>query len=258
MSFPTPAKSLPRLASLDNFRDIAGVERGYEANGGSLRRGVVFRSNRVEVTPDDLALLEEFGLVAIRDLRERAEVSQHPNTQVRGSTWHHHPVSGIANSHVLAFTTADQTYNAMLNYYRTFVNDAQNRNSFRDLIHGLAREKSPQVVHCSAGKDRTGWATVLIHHILGVNRETLIGDYLLTDEYAFKSRRATLDVMLETTESSLAPVYEPAVRCDIRYLDAAFAEVDRLYGDLNAYLAEGLGVNGDVISAIRSQLTAGG
>jgi protein-tyrosine phosphatase len=219
-----------------------------------MKRGILFRSNRIEVSVADLGILQGLGLTAIHDLRETHEIKRHPNTPVPGAKWHHHEVPGLPIAQVQALSSADDTYAAMLENYRTFVSDRLCRKGFADLLTTLVATDGPQLFHCSAGKDRTGWATALLHHIVGIDRDSTISDYLLTDEYAVASRQASLDSFVDASGSSRAHVYEPAFRCDTLYLDAAFAEADRLYGDLDGYLRNGLGLGEPELNSIRNKL----
>lgn len=254
---PTPHSNhpaLPRLATLDNFRDVAGSGPGYPVTGGNLRRGLLFRSNRVEVSDGDAGYLEGLGLTAIHDLREQHEIRRHPNTQIGDAVWLNHPVPGIPQSEVDSLSSVEQTFAAMIENYRTFVSDPLCREGFGSLLRSIAEIDGPQLFHCSAGKDRTGWAAVLLHHIVGVEWDTTVRDYLLTDEYAVTSRKATLDSILEHLGPERAPAYEPAFRCDTEYLDVAFAEVESLYGSLDGYLTEGLDVDDRLRRVIRDRL----
>ncbi|MBA5846193.1 tyrosine-protein phosphatase [Gordonia amicalis] len=252
---PTPeaVAALPRLLSADNFRDLAETGDGYAAAGGRLRRGVLFRSNRLELDADDLATMATFGLTAIHDLRQPNEVARHPNVEIRGARWHHHPVPGIPESEVSSLMTAAQTYQAMLVNYQTFVTDPACRAGFASLLRTIARTDGPQLFHCAAGKDRTGWAAVLLHHIAGVDREVMLEDYLLTDTYAVTSRQATLDSILENLGSERVPAYEPAFSCDSRYLDVAYEAADDSYGGLDGYLTRGLELDDADLEAIRTR-----
>ncbi|MCR5980559.1 protein-tyrosine-phosphatase [Gordonia jinghuaiqii] len=248
------ADALPRLWSADNFRDLAGTGRGYPAAGGNLRRGVLFRSNRLELNADDLATMSTFGLTAIHDLREPGEVTKHPNVEVPGARWHHHPVPGIPQAEVESLMTAAQTYDAMVVNYQTFVTDPECRAGLSSLLRTIARTPGPQLFHCAAGKDRTGWAAVLLHHIAGVDRAVSLEDYLLTDTYAVNSRQATLDSILEHLGSERVPAYEPAFGCDSRYLDVSYAAADATYGSIDGYLSQGLGLEDADLEAIRVRL----
>ena len=91
---PDLGDDLIRLASADNFRDVAGD--GYvTADGQSVQRGVFFRSNELQLTHEDAATISDLGITAIYDLRETSEVEAHPDVQVPETTWHHVEVTGI-------------------------------------------------------------------------------------------------------------------------------------------------------------------
>lgn len=249
------APSLPRLKSVDNLRDLAGPDGAYPTPSGRLRRGVLYRSNRLNLTPTDHDVVNSLGLTAIRDLREPNEVKKFPNTPIAGATWVHHPVPGLPDEVIPKLMTAAQTYDAMVVNYQTFVSDPECRAGLGDLLRGIAATDGPQLFHCSAGKDRTGWAAVLLHRIAGVSDSDIITDYLLTDKYAVTSKKATLDSIVENLGAHRAPAYGPAFVCDTRYLDAAFAEADRLYGGVDGYLTDGLALTADEIETLRIRIT---
>src|SRR4051794_26479717 len=82
-----PAELL-RLASADNFRDVAGTGAGHPTrDGGHVRRGVYFRSNELQLTDADAASLAALGITRIHDLRGAMEVEAHPDVAVPGAAW---------------------------------------------------------------------------------------------------------------------------------------------------------------------------
>ncbi|MDO3402773.1 tyrosine-protein phosphatase [Mycolicibacterium neoaurum] len=257
---PTPAvdidgpAALPRLVTVDNFRDIAGPDGGYPVPGGRMRPGVLFRSNRLEPSPADHNFLQSLGLTAIHDLRQDYEVERHPDSVIEGAQWRHHVVPGIPEKEVQSLTSAEQCFDAMIENYRTFVSDPACRAGLSSVLAAIAATDGPQLFHCAAGKDRTGWAALLLQHIAGAGWDSIRADYHLTDEYSVASRQATLDSILEKLGEDVVPAFEPAFRCDDRYLDTAVVEADRLYGGLDGYLRDGLGLAPDVVEAIRSRI----
>jgi protein-tyrosine phosphatase len=139
--------------------------------------------------------------------------------------------------------------------YRWFVTGASAREGFAEAVRLAARtDRLPLLFHCSAGKDRTGWLAVILLTALGVDAETVRADYLRTNELtggvqdsiigAMRSRRPDLDV------DAIRPVLE--VRAE--YLDAAYAEVESVYGTFDRYLADGLGLDDAVIAGLRDNL----
>ncbi|MEV7431853.1 tyrosine-protein phosphatase [Nocardioides sp. NPDC092400] len=245
---------LPHLRSVDNFRDIAGAGDGYPARGGRLRPRSVYRSNRLLPDEGDGRYLDSLGLVAVHDLRDAGEVERHPDRAPAEARWWHHEVAGADRRVVESLTSPEETTQMMVGIYRGFVADSRRRSGFASLLRTIAATDGPQLLHCAAGKDRTGWATWLLHHVAGVDEELALADYLLTDDYAAGSRTATLESIGAQHGADRAPVLEPAYRCDVRYLKAALAEVRRSYGSLDDYLISGLGVTARTAGVLRSRL----
>jgi protein-tyrosine phosphatase len=90
------------------------------------------------------------------------------------------------------------------------------------------------VIHCTAGKDRTGFACALILHTLGVSRDTISEDYLLTNQFYRRDPNHSTDLPDEIRQV-LGSVREA-------FLAAAFEAIDADYGDLETYLRDGLGL----------------
>ena len=120
----------------------------------------------------------------------------------------------------------------MRDSYRNYVR--QNTPSFRALFAHLLEDRAPLVIHCTAGKDRTGFACALILHALGVPDEVIAEDYLLTNRFYRRDPTASSDLpddvrqVLGSVESS--------------FLAAAFDAIRADYGDLESYFSDGLGL----------------
>ena len=83
-------EELVRLASADNFRDVAGMDEPYvAADGASLRRGLVFRSNELQLSDADVGSIATLGVTSVYDLRHDHEVEAHPDVPIPGAEWHH-------------------------------------------------------------------------------------------------------------------------------------------------------------------------
>jgi protein-tyrosine phosphatase len=126
--------------------------------------------------------------------------------------------------------------------------------SYRFLFARLAEGHVPLLFNCSAGKDRTGVAAALILSMLGVPRETVFDDYLLTNRFAdfgrlFDASRGGYDQY-----ASVDPeVLRPLLAADADYLQAMFDSLDRDHGGLDAYLAR-IGVDDRAQRAIRERV----
>jgi protein-tyrosine phosphatase len=145
----------------------------------------------------------------------------------------------------------------MVEMYRQFVADAASRAAFAAAL-ALIAERTAQGVavlfHCTAGKDRTGWLAAVLLTALGADRATVFEDYLLTNCRAAEGRgaesRAELLATLRRLVGERQPI-EPLIEVREEYLQAAFDEAEARYGSMEAFPAEGLGVD---TAALRAHL----
>ncbi len=230
--------ALPRslqLAGASNFRDLGGY---IGVDGRPLRWRTLFRSDHLAaLTPDDLAVLAGLKLTRSIDFRGDAE---------RGATPYLLP--GVVNLPMPIEPTVVQrmkdllmtgqqlspegTVSLMQETYRAFVND--NAPRFAGLFAHLLENDAPLVFHCTAGKDRTGFAAALILMALGVSRDVVMQDYLLTNDY----------YRMPVFDESRAPreVLNVLWRVQEEFLNAALDAVDQDFGGVPAYLARELHV----------------
>lgn len=245
-----------RLETADNFRDVAGP--GYPVPGGRMRQGVLFRSNRLELGPADLELISTLRLRAIHDLREEFELTRHPNVEIAGAEARHHVVPGINPEELVKIKTVEGTDRAMRQHYRGFVSEPRRRAGFASamaaIIEGLCEDDRPQLFHCSAGKDRTGWLAAMVQSAVGVDWADVVTDFLLTDEYTVASRQRSLGEMKRQLGSVVADALAPAWTCSVEQLEEARLEADRVYGGVAGYLREGLGLDDDALKVLRERL----
>ena len=252
-------EELLRLASADNFRDVAGVEQAYRTtDGGVVRRGVLYRSNELQLTAVDARSLSDLGITAIYDLRDQHEIDAHPDVQVPGAAWHHLEVLGIPMDSVRTLETRDGAIDVMHDVYRRFVEDAGARDAFAELLTRIADTTGPQVFHCTAGKDRTGWASVLVLHVLGVPHGVVLEDYLLTNTVSSGTREKYLGMVREHLGEDKVEVYERVMVAREDYLQTAYDAVDAAFGSLSSYLHDGLGLDDGVLDRLRDRLLAPG
>jgi protein-tyrosine phosphatase len=120
----------------------------------------------------------------------------------------------------------------MRDSYRNYVH--QNTPSFRALFAHLIEDRAPLVIHCTAGKDRTGFACALILQALGVPDEVIAQDYLLTNRFYRRDASASSDLP-DDVRQVLGSV-------ETSFLAAAYEAIAADYGDLESYFSDGLGV----------------
>lgn len=200
----------------------------------------IFRSDHLGgVSADDALRMAALGLSRILDFRGVAERAAAPCV-LEGVTVHSLPIeptivqklsSLIAAGHEL---TPVEVLGLMQDTYRGFVRN--NTHRFAELFSHLLESGEPTVFHCTAGKDRTGFAAALVLRSLGVSEEDVMRDYLLTNE--------RLDVP-DVSRHGLAPeVHRVLWRVQPEFLDAAFEAVTEDYGGIEGYFREGLALRG--------------
>lgn len=241
-----------RLASADNFRDVAGT--GYATrSGGRVNQGVFYRSNELRLTDDDAATLRDLGLRAVLDLRTEMEIERHRDREIDGSTWHHFDVIGIPMEEVWGLDEREKALEVMHRVYASFVEAPHSREEFGALFRQLATG-GPQLFHCSAGKDRTGWVASLLLHIAGVDDATIESDYLSTNALSAGSRGRVEALIAEARGDEFVDVLEPTLVADVDYLRTGWAAVKKEYGDRTSYLREGLGLDAETVERLRDLL----
>lgn len=246
-------EELLRLGSADNFRDLTGPGL-RTSEGRRLRPGVVYRSNELALTDEDAARVAGLGVTAILDLRHADEIALHPDATVPGATWEHLEIPGIPMEQVATLDTRAAADELMLDVYRGFVRHEGARAAFATILRRIAEAEAPLVFHCTAGKDRTGWAALLALTICGVPEDTIRADYLVTNERSSGTRDKYLGMVRDHMGEALVEVYERVLVADEHYLDTALAAVAEDYGSLEEYVVRGLGLAGDTLDALRARL----
>jgi protein-tyrosine phosphatase len=205
------------------------------------------------LTEADAVQLKQLGVRRIFDLRRASERTQEPtcwpDPTVISHTWEDGPeppsVMRIAKNKV---NSAQGMREAMIALYETLPNWMAPR--LRDFFKVLREEQTPTVIHCAAGKDRTGIAIAVLLHALGVPHEEIVRDYLLTNELGnleqFWGTRKTVQLGVGDVKQPLSAMDIERRRAlliaDSDYLDAALRQIDREYGGVEGYLEQALDV----------------
>lgn len=218
-----------------NFRDL-GQYTG--AHGRPLRRGRIYRSDHLgALTPEDVAALSALGLQRVLDFRGETE-RQMAMCTLPGVAVHSLAIEPTVVQVLSAMLAAGETITPqdvvvhMQDTYRGFVR--HNSARFAELFAHLLASDAPLVFHCTAGKDRTGFAAALVLHALGVSADDVMRDYLLTNERFKPPGAERYGLSLE--------VAQVLWRVQPEFLEAAMAAVAQDHGDTDTYLRDALGV----------------
>lgn len=241
------------LASAHNLRDLGGHRT---TDGRWVRLGRIFRSDQMDRWSDpDLASVGGLGIGVIADLRTQRERDKEPDRVPAGAR--HIVLDVMASDDATAGAMREiaegRGEQMMLRAYGGFVSLPSARSAYRGLFSELQRGSAPVLYHCTAGKDRTGWASVVTLMVLGVSREDAVADYLASNSYLVAKNEKLYAAMSQIPRDHLEPVF--GVKRS--FIDASFAEVERRHGSFDAYVRDGLGLSASDIRKLRRRYLAG-
>ena len=263
--------SYERVIHLDgttNTRDIGGYQTG---DLRTIRPGQIIRSeNLSRLSASDFQKLEEIGVKTVIDLRTEKEHKKAP-TRWQGDhppRFYHFPVGDAQNDWLRAqrrmmkekrFTEAEST-ELMIDGYRMIAEEGPP--SYQKLMEVVLDQSNwPILIHCNAGKDRAGVAVTLIMEALGVDREIIMDEFLLTNEIGRSAEKSVL-MSRESKKykrfgrTPSADAWFPIVGVQAEMLENFYAIVDEQYGSMDAFLTE-LGVDQEARGALIASLTTG-
>lgn len=249
-----PGQRVPVGGTL-NFRELGGY---VTADGRTVRRGSVFRSDHLnEVTDDGLDLIERLGIRTVVDLRFGNERQRQPSRLPADvAVIHAHPdgmeaanqsgfLEMIASGEIRRYLAEEAAAD-----YRQMMQ--QGASLVLEVLRTVAEpDRQPVLFHCTAGKDRTGLAAAMLLRVLGVPDATIMHDYLLTNRHRALHRLAEMAPKVQAYGVSIDDVRGMFVANRLA-LEAALDEVDRRGGTEAFLLAHGLAA--DIPQRLRQSL----
>jgi len=250
------------LEGAPNFRDIGGYAT---ANGQKVRWGMVYRSNDLsKLTPADADKVAALDLVSVIDLRTEEERQRAPSIWVQAPTdIYPSPKTTLAPAMHTILTDAETPEGARASFIRFYTQmPDEYHEEYAAMFHRIAAGKLPILVHCTAGKDRTGVAMAVLLTTLGVPRQTVVEDYALTEKLVpAPAAAAQHPVPVDGRTAPPSPFAQLPVesrevlwRSDPAYISAALDSIDREYGSVDNYVERELGVSKSEVSALRAKL----
>ncbi|MCX4531142.1 tyrosine-protein phosphatase [Streptomyces sp. NBC_01669] len=261
---PQVPSTEPELAGVRNFRDVGGLPT---TDGRRVRYGRLFRSGHLaHATDEDAAFLGGLGLHTIFDFRNAADHRLDGlDVDLPGVRNVNIPLSDPADGaefwrmvrdgdiEQLRSILADGKGAArMTASYKSIIRDRTAEHS--RVLHALAEDSVPALMHCAAGKDRAGLSIAVSLLAVGVEREAIEADYLKSNDphRRYKVRRT------DTSSTGMSPevmeLLSPLFDARAEYLAQAFSTIEETWGSTDRYLAEGLKLTPEILERLRGRL----
>ena len=254
----------PTLTGVRNFRDVGGVPT---ADGRRLRHGVLFRSGHLaHATQEDAEFLHGLGLHTVFDFRNAADQAlEGQDVELPGVRNVNIPLSDPADGaefwkmvrdgelDQLRMVLSDGKGAArMIASYRSIIKGRTAEHS--RVLHSLADDSVPALMHCAAGKDRAGLSIAVTLMALGVEQEAIEADYLESNSphrryRVHRSAKSKAGMSPEVLEL-LSPLFDARPT----YLAAALTTIDETWGSVDRYLTEGLGLDAPTRERLRDRM----
>ncbi|MCH5160350.1 MAG: tyrosine-protein phosphatase [Clostridiales bacterium] len=258
------------LEKVANARDLGGIK----SNFGIVKYSKLLRSGHLGVASEkDVAKLTcEHKLRRIVDLRTATEIANNPDVTIDGVEW--------VNVSIIAATTFGITFEKLDGatiakmidagiarmaargetptdhlriLYKNFAHDDYSHRGYGKFLKLLANEPidGATLWHCSAGKDRVGTCTALLLHCLGVGRDDIMRDYMLTNEMNRDHSESILNKIRPYVSDEVYALEKRILMVDESYLNCFFDEVEKQFGSVDAFITH-CGVSDDDIAKLRS------
>ncbi|MFD8910933.1 tyrosine-protein phosphatase [Streptomyces sp. NPDC059575] len=254
----------PELAAVRNFRDVGGLPT---MDGRRVRHGVLFRSGHLaHATDEDAAFLASLDLHTVFDFRNAADRRlEGPDVELPGVRNVNLPLSDPADGaefwklvrdgnldQLRGILAGGKGADRMVASYRKIVKERTAEHS--RVLHALAEDSVPALMHCAAGKDRAGISVAVTLLAVGVERDAITSDYLMSNakHRRYKVRRSGSPDSAYTPEvmELLSPLFDARAE----YLAAAFDSIEETWGDVDAYLERGLKLADGTRERLRARL----
>lgn len=240
---------LLNFEGIHHCRDIGGYK---SEDGRKVKWNTFYRSDKLSsLTSRDVKYLKSLNVKTILDFRSAGEVREHPDVKIEGIEYKNISAMPVMDNIEDNFdmmsifssnlVSAEDIRELLIKGYSTMVFDNM---AFKELVDCIENEnRLPVVFHCSAGKDRTGFAAALILSILGVPEEIIIEDYLATNFYRKEINKKIISkIQGKIVNKDRVKILSYMFEVKREFLEASFNSIKNKYGDIDSYLEKEYGL----------------
>ena len=247
-----------RLLPMDgahNTRELGGYKT---TDGKSVKWGMLFRSDKLsDISGTDQEYLQNLGIKKIIDFRSEEEKTEDPDIIPSGISYVEMPISfdGAMRSKieaVLKGETDKEVKSFLIDANREFVTSYTD--VYENFLRGLIDDDAPTLFHCTAGKDRAGFAAAISLIALGVSREDVIEDYMKTNAFTKDRIEEILgQIKLMSLYQTDTEILRPLIGVERVYIETAFKTAEEKYGSLENFIRDGLNISDEDIQKLRNK-----
>lgn len=254
-SFQTEEHRLLPMDGSHNTRELGGYKT---TDGKTIKWGKLFRSDKLsDISKTDQAYLQNLGIKKIVDFRSEQEKAEDPNIIPTGISYVEMPISvdGAMRSKieaVLKGETDREVQSFLIDANKEFVTNYAD--VYENFLRGLIDEDAPTLFHCTAGKDRAGFAAAITLIALGVSKEDVINDYMKTNAFTQERIEEILgQIELMSLYQSDVEILRPLLGVEQIYIETAFRTAEKKYGSLENFIRDGLNISDEDIQKLRNK-----
>ena len=247
-----------RLLPMDgahNTRELGGYKT---TDGKSVKWGMLYRSDKLsDISDTDQEYLQDLGIKKIIDFRSKEEKEEDPDIIPKGIDYIEMPISvdGAMRSKIEAVLKGETNKDV-----KSFLIDANKEfvSNYTDVYEGFLRnlidDDGPTLFHCTAGKDRAGFAAAITLIALGVSKEDVIDDYMKTNQFTKERIEEIIgQIELMTLYQTDAEILRPLLGVEREYIETAFQTAEEKYGSLENFIRDGLNISDEDIQKLRNK-----
>ena len=258
-----------KMNKLNNLRDLGGIRT---TDDHVIKENRLYRSGQLFFAdPEDIKKLKSLGISKIFDLRSGDERIEKPDPQIADEVNIHLPIirevfAGITRDEkseekafemMIQAVKKDPSYGIryMEDTYLNMVNDEYSVSQYAAFVKAVADNENGAILwHCTAGKDRAGFATVLLLEILGVSRQDILEDYLETNGYLYEEMESIIRMLRKKMELGGAEdVIMNFFGARAEYLDMIYKYVEENYGGMAGFIRDAMGISDEEKEKIREK-----